>query len=53
MVQQMSYKGISYLHLCQAAWSVEGNPLGCYVRGYYEEHLFEIILYLDKWISRR
>ena len=54
VVQEMSFKVISYLELWRSFCSAERNYLsmGYVGMGYYEEQFYEIILYLDKWFRR-
>ena len=40
----MPFKGISYLELWQLLFSAERNHLCNFGRGYYEEHICEMIL---------
>ena len=53
VVQEMSFKDISYLQLWRPLCSVEQNHLCNFGRGYQEEQICEIILNLDQWFRRR
>ena len=52
VVQEMSFKDISYLELWWPICSVERNHLCNFGRGYQEEQFCEIILNLDLWFRR-
>ena len=41
--EEISFKGFSYLELCQPLCSAEQNHLCNFSRGYYEEQFCEII----------
>ena len=49
VVQQMSFKDISYLEFWQPFCSEEWNHLCNVGKGHYEERFCEIILNLDQW----
>ena len=49
----MLFKDISCLDNWRPLCSREQNHLHNFSRGYYEEHLCEIILKLDQWFKRR
>ena len=49
--EEMQFKGISYLELSRLFWSVEGNHLCNFGKGYCEEQICEIILNLGQWFS--
>ena len=51
--EEMPFKGISYLELCQPFCSVEGNHFCKFVRGYAVEQFCEMILNLGQWFRRR
>ena len=53
VVQEMLFKGISYLELWWPFCSAEQNHLCSLGRGYYEQQFCEIILNLDQWFSRK
>ena len=53
VVQDMSFKDISYLELWYPFCSAEQNHLGNFRRGYHEEQFCEIILNLDHWFRRK
>ena len=52
MVQEMSFKDISYLQFWGPFCSVKGNHLCNFGRRHYGEHSCEIILNLDQWFKR-
>ena len=53
VVQEMSFKDISYLELWWPFCLAEENHLCNFAKGYHEEQFCEIILNLDKWFRRR
>ena len=53
VLEEMSFKDMSYLELWQPLCSVERNHLCNFGRGYQEDQFCEIILNLDKWFSGR
>ena len=53
LVQEMSFKDISYLELLRPFCSAEWNHLCNLGRGDYEEQFCEIILNLGQWFRRR
>ena len=53
VVQDMSFKNISYLELWRPFCSAEKNHLCNLGKGYYEERICEIILKLDQWFRRK
>ena len=53
VVQEMSFKDISYLELWWLFCSVERNHLFNFGRVYQEKLFYEIILNLEKWFRRR
>ena len=48
VVQEMSFKDISYLGLCRPLCLAEPNHLSNFGRGHHKEHFCEIILNLDQ-----
>ena len=52
VVQEMSFKGISYLELWKPFCSEEHNHLCNFGRGYQEEKFCEIILNFSQWYRR-
>ena len=53
VVQEMSFKDISYLELWQLLCSVDWNHLCNIERRHHEEQSCEIILNLDQWFRRK
>ena len=55
MVQEMSFKDISYLELWRHFRSAEQNQLCNFSRGYQEDQFCEIVIifFLDQWFRRR
>ena len=53
VLQEMSYKDISYLELWQPLCSVDWNHLGNFGRRHHEKQSCEIILNLDHWFKRK
>ena len=53
VVQEMSFKDIAYLELWWPFYSVEGNHLCNFGRGYHEEQFHEIIFNSDLCFRRR
>ena len=53
VVQEMSFKVISYLELLQPLYSVDWNHLCNIGRRHHEEQSCEIILNLDQWFGRK
>ena len=51
VVQEMSFKDISYLELWQI-FLAKQNHLSNFGRRHHEKHFYEIILNLDKWFRR-
>ena len=49
----MSFTDISYLEFWWTFWSVEGNHLCNFCKGYHEEQFCEMILNLDNWFRCR
>ena len=52
VVQEMSFKYISYPELWRPFCSAEQNHLCNFGRGYQEEQICEIILNLEQWLTR-
>ena len=52
LVQEMSFKDISYPELWPPLCLAERNHLCTFVRGHHEEYFCEIILNLDQWFRR-
>ena len=52
VLEEMLFKGISYLELWQPFCSAERNHLCDFGRGYPEEKFREIILNLGQWFRR-
>ena len=53
MVQEMSFKGVSYLELWQPICSVDWNHLCNIGRRHHEEQFCEIILNVNPWFGRK
>ena len=53
VLEEISFKDISYLELWLPFCSAERNRLCKFGRGYYEEQFCENILNLDQWFRRR
>ena len=53
VVQEMSFKDISYLELWLPLYSVVCNHLCNFGRKHHEEQSCEIILNLDQWFRRK
>ena len=53
VVQEMSFKDISYLELWQPLCSADWNHLCNFGRKHHEEQFCEIILNLDHWCRRK
>ena len=53
MVQEMSFKDISYLELWQPLCSTNRNHLCNFDRRHHEEQFCKIILNLDQWFRRK
>ena len=52
VVQEMSFKDMSYLELWQSLCSVEWNHFCNFGRRHHEEQFCDIILNLDQWFRR-
>ena len=53
VVQEMTFKDISYLELWWPFCSAQPNHLYIFDRGHYEEHFCEIVLNWGQWFRRR